>query len=176
MSHAYPVELVVVEDGAIMATFPDLGGVTQGDDEAEALEEAQDLLVEILKGKIAHGEEIRAASPADGRPLVNVPPVLAAKVELYSAWREAGISRAELARRLGWHAPQVARLFDVDHNSRIDQVDLALNALGRRLVVSTVRFGDERRPAAPHIRSPGRPSPPLAVDPRSGEGEETLPR
>lgn len=137
MRHAYPVELTVVEDGAVMATFPDLGGVTQGDTEAEALAEAEDLLEEVLKGRIAYGEDIPEASAADGRPVVEVQPVLAAKVELYLAWREAGISRAELARRLGWHAPQVSRLFDVDHNSRIDQVDAALKALGRRLVVST---------------------------------------
>lgn len=122
-----------------MVTFPDLGGVTQGEDATDGLREAEDLLVEILKGKIAHGEEIPAGSPAAGRPVVDVPPVLAAKIELYSAWRDAGISRAELARRLGWHAPQVARLFDVDHNSRIDQLDAALNALGRRLVVSSMR-------------------------------------
>ena len=139
MRNAFPVEFSPVEDGAIMATFPDLGGVTQGDDEAEALREAEDLLVEVIKGRIAHGEDIPEPSAPDGRRVVAVPPVLVAKIELYVAWREAGISKAELARRLGWHPPQVGRLFDVDHNSRIDQVDAALNALGRRLIVSTVR-------------------------------------
>ena len=43
---------------------------------------------------------------------------------------------AELARRLGWHMPQVDRLLDLHHASRLDQAEAALNALGRRLEVS----------------------------------------
>lgn len=78
---SYPVELKVVEDGAWMATFPDLGGVTQGEDEASVLAAAEDLLVEIVLGRLAHGEEVPAPSPADGRPVVGIPSALAARLE-----------------------------------------------------------------------------------------------
>lgn len=52
--------------------------------------------------------------------------------------REAKVSKAELCRRLGWNMPQVARLLDLRHASRLDLVDRALAALGKRPEV-TVR-------------------------------------
>ena len=42
---------------------------------------------------------------------------------------------AELARRLGWHLPQVDRLFDLRHASRLDQIEAAARVLGRHLEV-----------------------------------------
>lgn len=44
--------------------------------------------------------------------------------------------KADLARRLGWHAPQVDRLLDLRHASRLDHYDAAFAALGRRIAVS----------------------------------------
>ena len=49
--------------------------------------------------------------------------------------QEQGIGKAELARRLGWHLPQVDRVLDVRHNSRMDQMDAAMGAIGRALYV-----------------------------------------
>ncbi len=48
---------------------------------------------------------------------------------------EQGIKKAELARRLGWHTPQVDRLFDLRHASRLDQIEAAAAVLGRHLEV-----------------------------------------
>jgi hypothetical protein len=59
-----------------------------------------------------------------------------AKVELYRAARAQGVSKAELARRLGWHGPQVDRLFDLSHRSTIEHIDQALRVIGKRLDVS----------------------------------------
>ena len=56
--------------------------------------------------------------------------------------KDEGVGKAELARRLGWHLPQVDRVLDVNHRSRLDRMDAALGAIGRRLEVraeSTVR-------------------------------------
>ena len=36
-----------------------------------------------------------------------------AKTALYEAMREQGVGRAELARRLRWHLPQVDRVLDL---------------------------------------------------------------
>ena len=57
---------------------------------------------------------------------------------LYREMREQGVGKAELARRLGWHMPQVDRVLDVQHRSRLDMMDAALGAIGRRLQVTTV--------------------------------------
>jgi antitoxin HicB len=47
------------------------------------------------------------------------------------------VSKAELARRVGVSPQQAQRPFDIRHASRLDQIDAALAALGRRLVVTT---------------------------------------
>jgi antitoxin HicB len=62
-----------------------------------------------------------------------------AKAALYDAMREQGVGRAELARRLRWHLPQVGRLLDLRHASRMEHVEAALAALGLRLIVNVVR-------------------------------------
>ena len=48
-----------------------------------------------------------------------------------------GCRKAELARRVGWHLPQVDRVLDVNHHSRLDQMDAALGAIGLRLEVTS---------------------------------------
>ena len=42
------------------------------------------------------------------------------------------MNKAELGRRLRWHPPQVDRVLDVRHASRIDQIEHALAAVGKR--------------------------------------------
>jgi antitoxin HicB len=50
----------------------------------------------------------------------------------------AGITRAELARRLDMHRPQVDRLFDIDHASTVGQLEQACKQLGVRLALEVV--------------------------------------
>lgn len=59
----------------------------------------------------------------------------AVKAGVYQAMIEQGLRKADLARRLGWHAPQVDRLFDLRHASRLDQLEAAAHALGRHIEV-----------------------------------------
>ena len=135
---AYPVRLEREEDGGYVVTLPDIGyGVTQGDTLGEALVQAEDLLEEGVLGMMAHGEEVPLPSPARGRPTVALPALTAAKLEAYRAMRAAGLNKKQLAERLGWQPSQVTRLFDGRHASRLDQIEAALKALGRRLVVSS---------------------------------------
>jgi antitoxin HicB len=58
-----------------------------------------------------------------------------AKVQLYWALQEAGITRAELMRRLGWKRESVDRLFRLDHATRIDQYQAAFDALRREVEI-----------------------------------------
>jgi antitoxin HicB len=71
------------------------------------------------------------------RPALTVRPsaLECAKLGVYQAMTEQGIKKAELARRLGWHLPQVDRLFDLNHASRFDQIEAAARALGRHVEV-----------------------------------------
>jgi antitoxin HicB len=45
------------------------------------------------------------------------------------------VKKSELARRQGWHMPQVDRFFELRHASRLDQIEAAARALGRHLEV-----------------------------------------
>ena len=133
----YPVQLEEEEDGYVV-TLPDIPyGATQGDNLAHALAQAEDFLEEAILGMMAHGEEVPTPTPARGRPTVGLPALTAAKLEAYRAMHAAGLNKAQLAERLGWRPSQVTRLFDGRHASRLDQIEMALAALGRRLVVTS---------------------------------------
>jgi antitoxin HicB len=137
-SNTWPVDLEREEDGGYVATLPDIGyGATQGDTLAEALAQAEDMLDEAVLGMMAHNEEVPSPSLPEGRPTVALPPLSAAKLEAYRAMRAAGLNKRQLAERLGWRPSQVTRLFDGRHASRLDQIEAALQALGRRLVVTS---------------------------------------
>ncbi|WP_368639511.1 hypothetical protein ABRZ04_10880 [Castellaniella ginsengisoli] len=57
-------------------------------------------------------------------------------VLLASEMVRQGIRKADLARALGIHPPQVDRLLDLGHASKIESVEAALSVLGRRLDVA----------------------------------------
>jgi antitoxin HicB len=135
---AWPVELIASEEGGLVVNFPDLpNGWSQGEDITEALARAEDLLEEMVLGRMAAGEDVPGPSRAEGRPIVALPALTAAKLETYQAMRSAGLNKKQLAEKLGWQPSQVTRLFDGRHASRLDQIEAALKVLGRRLVVTS---------------------------------------
>ena len=74
--------------------------------------------------------------PKRGQRYVMLPALTEAKIELYRQMRAAGVGKAELARRLHCHLPQIDRLLDLNHGSRLDQIEQALLAVGKRLTIS----------------------------------------
>ena len=114
---AYPAALTPDPDGGFTVTFRDVPeAITEGDSREEAVLRAEDALESALAMYIAAREPL---------PL--------------EAMREQGVGRAELARRLRWHLPQVTRLLDLRHASRMEHVEAALAALGLRLIVDVAR-------------------------------------
>jgi antitoxin HicB len=85
-------------------------------------------------------QPIPAPSPLKRRQrAVTLPLLTEAKLALYEAMRTARVGKAELARRLNWHVPQVDRLLDLMHASRLDQIEDAFRALGLQLSISVER-------------------------------------
>ena len=76
------------------------------------------------------------SQPMNGQHSVTLPAVVTSKVLLSNEMIRQGVRKAEMARRLGVHTPQVDRLLNLRHSSRIEQVEAALETLGRRLDVS----------------------------------------
>jgi len=85
----------------------------------------------------------RRPIPAPSRELtgraVVLPPLAAAKIDLYEGMRNAGVRKAELARRLRWHLPQVDRLLSLRHGSRLEHLEAAVAALDHHLEMRVVR-------------------------------------
>ncbi len=137
----YPV-LLEDDDGTMLVTSPDFPELTTfGDDRDEAIARAADALEEAIAGRIAARQDI--PEPSAGKERVKVPTLTAIKALLYQGMRNQGIGKAELARRLGWHLPQVDRVLDVRHNSRLDRMDLALSANGLQIEVHTRETGSD---------------------------------
>jgi antitoxin HicB len=100
--------LIPAEEGGFIVNFPDLpNGWSQGETRDEALAQAEDLLEEIILGRMAHNEDVLRPSPRKGRPVVALPALTAAKFEAYRAMRAAGLNKRRLAERLGWQPSQV---------------------------------------------------------------------
>jgi len=100
---------------------------------------------------MAHNADVPRPSPAKGRPVVTLPALTAAKFEAYRAMRAAGLTKRQLAERLGWQPSQATRLFDGRHASRLDPIEAALHGLGRRLVVTSRSYSRRRRLTAKNI-------------------------
>ena len=137
----YPIKLKRDDDGTFLATsvdFPEL--TTFGEDREDALRHAVDALEEAIAGRIARREEI--PQPSKGRNRAHLPTQTEIKVLLYNAMQEQGVRKSELARRLRWHTPQVDRLLNLRHASRMDQIESAFDALGARLSIEVERTGE----------------------------------
>lgn len=132
----YPVTLTPDGD-TVLVTFADVPeAITFGADEDEALLNAVDALETGLSFYVDARKPLPAVSlPAAGQKTVRPSALECAKLGVYQAMTEQGIKKAELARRLGWHMPQVDRLFDLRHASKLDQIEAAAAALGRHIEV-----------------------------------------
>ena len=135
--YGFPARLQPDEEGRLVVHFPDLPeALTDGADEAEALAEAADCLSEALAGRINRGEDIPPPSRLRrGQHWVAPEPTIALKAALYSALRTRRMSVADLARRLDIDARKAARLIDPRAASRLNDLEVALSALGYAIAI-----------------------------------------
>ncbi|HUL31137.1 MAG TPA: type II toxin-antitoxin system HicB family antitoxin [Thermodesulfobacteriota bacterium] len=134
----YPVQLTPDSvDGGFTVTcrdFPEV--ITQGDTLADCLVEAADCLEEAIASRIKRGADIPEPSALLGsEQLVAVPLSMSLKAVLYQAMKEDGISKSELARRMGCDEKDVRRMLDPRHPTKAPAIEKALALLGRRVVV-----------------------------------------
>ena len=136
---AYPVKLEPAEEGGFIATFPDIPeAITQGEDKDDALVWAQEALEAALEVYVEKKLRIPQPSSVKGRPVVVLPAIESAKIILHNALLESGKKKADLARMLNVAPTLVDRLLSLHHKSRIEQIETALAALGKRLVVDVM--------------------------------------
>ena len=140
MRFIYPAQLERYGEGEFLVSFRDVPWChTSGDDEAEALAEAEDALEEAIAGCINHGEPIPTPSPPlQGERLVALPIDMAAKAALVIAFRASGLTRVALAKRLGVHDRVVRRMLDPRHGTSVSRINDALRALGAEAVLELI--------------------------------------
>lgn len=127
------------EAGGFVVTFPDVPeAITQGDTEQEAVDYARDVLQMALGTYMERGMDVPTPRRRRGKNYrtISLPALTEAKLSLYVAMRRAGLSSADLARRL--HSPKshVDRLLDLGDSSALDDIEAALKLVGKRLVLS----------------------------------------
>ena len=130
----HPVTLTP-DEGTVMVTFADIPeAITFGLDEDEALLQAVDALESALTFYIENRKLLPTPSkPKKGQKTVRPSALECGKLGVYQAMTEQGIKKSELARRLGWHMPQIDRLFDLRHASKLDQIEAAASVLGKHV-------------------------------------------
>jgi antitoxin HicB len=132
----YPVTLEIDETGVLVGCpdIPEMHSV--GDTVDEALREAVDGLESAIDIYFDERRPVPAPSKAGrGQATVALPALVVGKVLLHNEMLAQGVKKAELARRLNIAPPNVERIFNVRHKTRIETIEAALLALGKRLDV-----------------------------------------
>lgn len=135
--YQYPLELHEESTG-VWLSCPDIPEMNaSGDNLDEALSEALDGMESALSLYVDQRRKIpQASAPRAGDKVLRLPALTVAKIMLWNALLDEGVTRAELAKRLGCSRQVVDRLVDFLHTSKIEQVERALAVLGLHLSVS----------------------------------------
>ena len=132
----YQVKLSKDTNGTMLVRIPAVPEAhTFGEDRAEALVRAVDAIETVFMAYIADRRDIPPSTTSKRGNFVTLPALTESKLALYTAMRAAKVGKAELARRLNWHLPQVDRLLDLRHASRLDKLEAAFRVLGKCLSV-----------------------------------------
>src|ERR1035438_6591191 len=132
----YHVKFSRDTNDTVLVEVPDVpGALTFGQDREEALLRAPDAIETVLIGYMADRRDIPMPRAGAKGPFATLPALTEAKLALYTAMLAAKVGKAELARRLNCHLPQIDRLLDLRHASRLDQLEAAFRVLGKCLSV-----------------------------------------
>lgn len=136
----YEYPIICREDvGSWWSSCPDIPEAhSAGDSSGELLANAVEGLTLALTIYVDQGRPIPPASALrDGwTTTVKLPVQTVAKIVLWNELCAQGMRVADLGRKLGLSHTVASRLVDFEHNSKIEQVENALRALGKRLTVS----------------------------------------
>ncbi|MDR2573776.1 MAG: type II toxin-antitoxin system HicB family antitoxin [Desulfovibrio sp.] len=118
---------------ALCAVLPEV--TTFGATREEALRNAALAIEEALAARMAGQKDLPLPAREAGAFIVPISVQAALKAAIYRAMRREGVNKAELARRMRAHAPQIDRLLDMRHKSRLDVMETALLHLGSQPVL-----------------------------------------
>ena len=130
MRLAYAVELNKEANTVLVSFSRHPGGVTEGETVEDALVEGADCLVAALGGYIQGGRATPAPSPAAGADVVELPPVVAAKIAIYNTCRVKRLDESTLAEHLDCTREAARQLLDLDSRTPLARLQAAIRTLG----------------------------------------------
>ncbi|MBX3597317.1 MAG: type II toxin-antitoxin system HicB family antitoxin [Rhizobiaceae bacterium] len=140
MQYEYSAQIAPDPDGGFLVSFPDVPeAITSGPDLPSALHAASEALGLALRGYVELGRPLPPRS-AKGKGLISIPvdPADALKLAVIEAFGASGLSKTELAARLGKSEAVARRILNPDHPSKLSAMEDALAALGKNVVVSVL--------------------------------------
>lgn len=134
----YPVTLTPDTNGTFLVGFPDIPEANSvGENENDALLNAVDALETALT---IYFEERRPvpmpSNVSDVQYSVTLPALETSKVLIWNEMLAQHLKKADLARKLQVHMPQIDRLFNIRHSSKLEFVEQAAHALGKKLSIT----------------------------------------
>jgi len=130
----YPITLTP-SDGKLVVHVDDVPGVnTFGDDREDALAQAADALETMLDHYFENKLPVPLPSKVRrGRPYVEIPVSISAKILLHNELLDQRVRPSELARRLKLPRQEMTRLLDLHTVTKIDSIAEAMKALGKSI-------------------------------------------
>ncbi|GGE25359.1 hypothetical protein GCM10011390_51010 [Aureimonas endophytica] len=135
----FPLILTPDDNGHLTVScqsLPELA--TSGETLEAALENARAAIIAAIGQRIAHGVPVALPIHRGGGPTVELSALIGAKVALHNALLDNDLRRLDLAKRIGARTAHLDRLLDLDHRSRLDELEEAFEALGQVLEVRAV--------------------------------------
>jgi antitoxin HicB len=135
---AYPASFLPDDEaGGYVVVFPDVAGAaTYGETREQAYEMAQDALGIMLESHVRdHGRLPARSETGPGQRLVELSALDSGKLALALEMAKAGISKTDLAIRLGVDEKEARRILAVGHNTKLDRIEAAFKAVGRKLTI-----------------------------------------
>ncbi len=131
---AYSIKLVKDDNGTFLVTCPAFPEVTTfGEDEEAVRRHALVAIKEAIAARMADREPIPAPLRTKAEYRLTLPAQAVAKMMLYQKMLDKNVSKSALARSLKRHRPEVDRLLNLQHSSRLDIMEQAFGALGARM-------------------------------------------
>lgn len=111
--------------------------LTEDDVELAAKDGLTAFIAEMIESRIP----IPAPSPTETDDiLIHLPVLTCLKIALHNAMINTGTRKADLARKLNQKGPQIDRLLDVEHASKVETLEQALYLLGYEVSVTVAKL------------------------------------
>lgn len=138
MAFDYPVKVEPTSTGGFIGTFRDVPeAISEGSTIDETLEFALEALILSID---FYRDDFKPfphpSKPVKGELIVSIPASVSAKILLLNAMTESNTRPADLARKMDVKRQDITRLLNVRHSTKIDTVEKALFALGKKLALS----------------------------------------